>query len=1056
MMEKISFSQGLLDDRLGMLNIEPTDCELLLSARSLISEHLDTVLDAFYAHLLEFGHIKDFLRDDQTIESLRAQLVKSCMDMFAGVYDLHYVESRLMTGLVHNKLGIPLYMYLTSLGYLKGLISNVLHNGLQNSAPTIHAFEKVAMLDIGLVTDSYSYSSQADLSHAKKELSKKYSNQLSLLESVNKLQKAFIASDDPKESFELLLSELINLTDSEFGYIGDVLYDESGSPYLKIDTLTNISWNEETRKLYEQRYSQGLEFHNLDNLIGASMTTGEPVITNDPASDPRSSGTPAGHPELKRYLGLPFKNGGKVVGMVGLANSQYDYDEALIQYLSPLLNSLQTLTEAKNKKIELSRMKRAMDQALDAIMTFDPLTLKFTYANVGAEKQLGYSRDEILELSPFDIKPAFNKESLMDKLTPLMNGEKPYLKFETTHQRKDGELREVEIFIQYVIVDNYRHEFINIIHDITDRKRLEIEREGNEQRLLNLMDLSDDAMLVLGEELELLDCNKSAQNLLGMDQQTLERVFAEGDSSPRYGNFSALKHAIKDNGWQTGYHRFEWRYRGPDGRDIPIELTLTPMVFRDRQAYQIIGRDLTEIKANEEKVNKLAYYDELTDLPNRNRFADITRALLAIALREKRYLAMVCMGIVNLRDINDTLGHATGDKLIRAVSQRLTTLIRGMDAFGPTSKYNRQSDTLARLTGDEFALSALVQDLTAAPLILERLNDALAEPFIIDGSEIHVKMHYGVAFSPDDGRDFQTLLRHATIAYHISKADYIQTVFYDKKIGHDIQRRALIAQRLEHAVNTGTGLEIKFHPQVALKDNKLIGAEVLVRWSDEKLGSVPPSEFIPLAEDRGLIPKLTLWVIRKALSYLHQWMDETADERLIKDRNDFTLAINISTKDLEFSGFVEQALRATLQNRISMRNVEFELTETSIMQQPKQAIQTMSLLRAEGFDFAIDDFGTGHSSLTYLRDVAPQLLKIDMSFVKDMLSNDASRKVVQAVIATARIFEIETLAEGVEDEETAQLLNELGCDYGQGYLYSIPLSAEEFAEQWLSRMEMIS
>ncbi len=297
---------------------------------------------------------------------------------------------------------------------------------------------------------------------------------------IARAQSDFIRETDRRKAFDGFLQDFLALTDSEYGFIGEVLHTPQGAPYLKTYAITNIAWNEATRSFYEANAPQGMEFGNLNTLFGAVMTSGKPVIANDPCHDPRRGGLPDGHPALNAFLGLPIYHGNTLVAMVGISNRPGGYDQALVDFLHPLLVTLgQLVVAARNQqqhiesRKELNQFKRTLDRTLDCVFMFDASSLKFFYVNEGALRQVGFSRDELLKMHPFDIKPDISESQFQDLIAPLLSGEKDALTFETTHQHKSGQRIPVEIFLQYIAPNDEPPRFVAIVRDITERKRIE-------------------------------------------------------------------------------------------------------------------------------------------------------------------------------------------------------------------------------------------------------------------------------------------------------------------------------------------------------------------------------------------------------------------------------------------------------------------------------------------------------------------------------------------------------------------------------------------------------
>lgn len=478
-----------------------------------------------------------------------------------------------------------------------------------------------------------------------------------------------------------------------------------------------------------------------------------------------------------------------------------------------------------------------------------------------------------------------------------------------------------------------------------------------------------------------------------------------------------------------------------------LDVTLTLDAYHHVSQENIVkARDdaLTLYRAQTEQIERLAFYDNLTGLPNRNLLGERVEQLLAIAQREARQVALIYMDIINLKEINDALGHEVGDKLLQAVSQKLLETVSDMDAQDGVN--GLEASILAHITGDEFALAGLVSSGEDVLVLINHMNTAFAQPFRIAGAEISVRKRYGVVLAPHDGESYEMLLRHADIALNQAKGRADMLCFYDSVLGSRIREKANMARKLEAVLEQNTGLELRFQPQFDLATRELCGAEVLLRWFDSELGWISPSEFIPLAEERGLINAITRRVLKMVGKQRRLWQDQGL---FVPDRIQIKLAVNVSAHDLEDERFTADLLDLLKQEGVAPQCFELELTETGLMRDPEDAIRMLHHLKDQGFALAIDDFGTGHSSLNYLREINADLLKIDMSFVQNLDQDEANQVIVKTIIAMAHIFGMKTLAEGIESQAVADELASMGCDYGQGYNFARPMTATEFEQRWL-------
>jgi len=491
-------------------------------------------------------------------------------------------------------------------------------------------------------------------------------------------------------------------------------------------------------------------------------------------------------------------------------------------------------------------------------------------------------------------------------------------------------------------------------------------------------------------------------------------------------------HEMLDATWQAALHGATYRVCHRivvNGSIRWVEENAEFERATDGTVLRAIGtvQDITERKADAEQIEYLAFYDPLTGLANRALFTDRLKQELAAAERNHRQLALLYLDLDRFKEINDSLGHNAGDRVLVETARRLRTALR-------------QEETLARLGGDEFVVIASYTQ-QGADRIAERITAALNEPVQVDGSAFMLSASIGVAVYPDDGRTPEQLLQHADIAMYRAKAEGSGLRFYRPEMGADLTRRLEIARRLEQALKSN-GLHLCYQPQVQLSCSSLIGAEALVRWNDPQWGPVAPSLFIPVAEERGLIDTLGEWVLGQACRQTRLWH---ADGRPLAGR----IAVNVAARQFDDDRFVERMIAIAHDAGLSPAAVELELTESGMMRDPQRAIEVTRALTAAGFALAIDDFGTGYSSLAYLKRFDAHKLKIDMSFVRDMLTDPSDHAIVKTIIAMGHSLGLETLAEGVEQAAQAQALAALGCNQAQGYHFGRPLTADAFAQTWL-------
>jgi diguanylate cyclase (GGDEF)-like protein len=441
-----------------------------------------------------------------------------------------------------------------------------------------------------------------------------------------------------------------------------------------------------------------------------------------------------------------------------------------------------------------------------------------------------------------------------------------------------------------------------------------------------------------------------------------------------------------------------------------------------------IQRELAE--ADERRARRLAeqtlrhqaYHDVLTGLPNRWLLLDRIEQAFAYAYRENHSLAVMFLDLDRFKNLNDTMGHSAGDHLLRAVAKRLQT------AMTPW-------DTVARLGGDDFVLLLPdIEDQDAAGEMAEKLLNLFQLPFELSGQKVYVDASIGIARYPDNGNDADNLLKNAEAAMYYAKDQGRNNYqFCTNDIQEATATRFVIENELREAIRSSQ-LLLYYQPQFAMRSHKVTGIEVLVRWKHPQRGLVSPDKFIPVAEETGLIIPLGGWVIQQALADLRRWREQGLHIH--------RLAINLSARQLFHSQTHDILERSLAGDPDSAAVLELEITESGIMQDPEHAVEILSSFKELGISIAIDDFGTGYSSLAYLKRFPIDLLKVDRSFVRDIISDEDDSAIVRTILAMAQALDLKVVAEGVESEEQLKLLAALGCSEGQGYYYARPMPGD--------------
>jgi diguanylate cyclase (GGDEF)-like protein/PAS domain S-box-containing protein len=470
--------------------------------------------------------------------------------------------------------------------------------------------------------------------------------------------------------------------------------------------------------------------------------------------------------------------------------------------------------------------------------------------------------------------------------------------------------------------------------------------------------------------------------------------------------------------------------RKNSAQDVPLTVALSATgVYADEpgsRGRRFLGtygvaRDISERKRAEERISFQAYHDQLTHLPNRILFLDRLGVALVSARRNRRLVALLFIDLDRFKLVNDTLGHAEGDELLKGVAARLQACLR-------------RSDTLARMGGDEFTI--LLPELTQpedATVIAEKVIEELRRPLNVAGHEIRATASIGVALYPADGEDPDTLIKHADIAmYHVKAAGKNSYAFFSTEMNAAFHQKLTVENDLRRALD-GNELELRYQPQISLSRRQLVGMEALVRWRHPVQGLLDPERFIGVAEEAGLIGRISDWVLDQACRQLACWHAQGFAE--------LRIGVNLSPRDFEKGDVVERVLAALERHRVMPQALEVEITENLMIRDVDPAVSSVRRLRDAGVRVSIDDFGTRYASFGYLQKFAVTSLKVDQTFVRDLTLERPHSPIISAIVGIARGFDLHLVAEGVENPLQRDALRTLGCDEMQGYLFGQPLEA---------------
>lgn len=560
--------------------------------------------------------------------------------------------------------------------------------------------------------------------------------------------------------------------------------------------------------------------------------------------------------------------------------------------------------------------------------------------------------------------------------------------------------------------------------DIAEHRQTEAALQEREQRFQTLFEYGPDAAYIVDMQSRFLEVNLQARRELGYSREELLQLRV-ADVDPDFRGRDA-----EEQFWQTPEQQqpvsFETTHRRQDGSRFPVELRLGAIELDGRRCLFGFARNLSERRAAEQRIDYLAWHDPLTGLPNPILARDRLQQALAHAAREHSQVALLLLDLDRFKLVNESLGRGYGDRLLQAIARRLQETLR-------------DADTVSRHGGDEFLILAIgLDNAEVVGRVAQKLLDTLAASFGLDGHELTITTSIGVSLFPDDGSDYETLLRKAETALrHAKDGGRNLYRFFNEQMNVNALGRLVLENRLRQALERDE-LRLHYQPLVELATGRIVGAEALLRWQSAELGMIAPAHFIPVAEESGLIVPIGVWVLREACRQAQAWRNEGLPA--------LTMAVNISVVQFKRADMVNTVAQALAESGLNPGALELELTESVLIQDVDAALYTVRRLKDMGVRLAIDDFGTGYSSMSYLRRLAVDQLKIDQSFVRELSEDPEDAAIVRAIIQLGRTLRLTTLAEGVETAEQAAFLRREGCELAQGYYFGRPGPPELFTD----------
>ena len=875
-----------------------------------------------------------------------------------------------------------------------------------------------------------------------------------LLQAISRAQAMFIASSGPGAAFDALLQDLIALTQSAFGLVGQVVRQGDGRAVLRVHAITDTHSDEASRTRYAQHAHSGMVFDSPNSLLGAALLSGEPVFSNDVAHDSRGFGIPDGHPPLRTYLGLPIHAAGDLVALVGVANRPGGYSMADVEFLKPLLNTIGQLELALRAELARREVEAELERT-SALLAEQTRALETTLAsvsqgitNVDAQGHIRVYNRRYLELLdlPEDL---LAKQPRFDEVVRFQSDRGDFgaqLQFVEPAAR-DYVASQIALGdAEYVLPETY-------VRRTHTGRYLEVRTRSLDQggRVRTFTDVTD--YLSTLEALRLSEARWRSLTQLSSDwywEQDAQFRFVRLDGKPDrepgvpdgmyYGrtHWELPNTFVPEGQWREHrakleahavFHDFEMQRLGADGNPVWVSISGEPIFDAEGcfTGYRGVARNITGRKQAEAEIRRLAFYDELTGLPNRRLLLDRLERAVAACVRSGRHGALLFLDLDNFKGVNDTMGHDWGDRLLVQVGERVCGCVRA-------------SDTVARLGGDEFVV--VIQELESEPAaaaaeaeaVAHKILSALNLPYAVQDSEVHSTPSIGIALFRDVKLSAQELLKRADLAMYQAKARGRNTLcFFDPAM----QAAASARSALEGDIRQGLQRdEFVLHYQPIVNEaGQLLGAEALLRWNHPQRGTVLPGDFVSLAEQTGLILPLGRRVLVMACQQLAHW---SAQPQAVP----MTVAVNVSAQEFRQADFVQEVLGVLRDTGADPHLLKLELTESLLLHDVEDSILKMQALRAAGVRFSLDDFGTGYSSLAYLKRLPLDQLKIDQSFVRDVLTDPNDATIACSIITLARSLGLDVVAEGVETEGQRAFLLSNGCRQFQGYLFGRPGPAE--------------
>lgn len=787
------------------------------------------------------------------------------------------------------------------------------------------------------------------------------------------------------------------------------------------------------------RHNTGEMIQRGTGLSGKAWETGQPIVVDNYCVwAGRLRTAPGG---MLAAIAVPLVSGGQFHGTLGLAYTSPgkrfgEHEVALLVRFAHLAAiALDNAHLYRAAQHELRERERAQAQLHESeaqyrllfeanpqpMWVFDLETLVFLAVNDAAVANYGYTRGEFLAMTVKEIRPSTEVAAFVTSLATRdwERGQQRLFK----HRKKDGTIIDVAVRLNDMTFAGRKAGLV-LATDITERIRAGAELQESEERYRRLVEQSPEAILVHCDE-RYVYANEAAVRLLGGERP--EEIVGRSVLDFVVPEDAAL---VREQAHQTYERRdaaetmIEVKRRRLDGEIRVTEAFCIPITYNGRDGAQVIYRDITERKRVEEQLVHTALHDNLTGLPNRTLFMDRLKQSLERKKRQGAYqFAVLFVDFDRFKNVNDSLGHVQGDRLLRVLAQRLE---KSLDP----------AYTIARLGGDEFAILANeITETQDAIRIAEQLQRAMTLPVVLRGSEVFISASIGIAISAREYSRPEEMLRDADTAMYRAKAlGAGRHVVFDSAMHARVVALLQLENDLRRAIARDE-FQVLYQPIVSLMTAETIGFEALVRWQHPRLGLLSPTDFIPLAEETGLIIPLDQWILREACRQMRIWQGQ------FPALPHLSISVNISGKQFAQPDFLDHVTRILAETGLDTHRLKLEITESALIGQAEMAEAVLWRMRAAGIHVQLDDFGVGYSSLSYLHRFPIDTLKIDRSFVSSAGMRNEDAEIIRAIVTLAHNLNIDVIAEGIETTEQRAHVQALECDLGQGYYFSLPLHA---------------